>query len=409
MLLDNTPTSLPTLAEPVAKSPAANTAAPKLCAARALFDAGKVQDATLLYSATDLRNRLGEFLSGFPGHVSYAVKANGGDEIITGLVSGGLSIFDVASLPEIRSVRAAAPHAVLHYHNPVKSRAEIAEAYCAYGVRRFAVDDMAELEKIHGVVGADPAVSIAVRFRLAARSRAAYDFAVKFGATPQEAKGILQRVTELGYVPVIAFHPGSQCGDPGAYRTHLLAAGKLARSSGVRPVRVNVGGGFPADYSGGRTYMPSLTAFFDTIGKAARDAFGADTPELECEPGRALVASCQSLLVPVKLVKPQRDEVFLAAGIYGGLMEVYQAPELMPPYRVLLAGNRAAEHVREMTVFGPTCDPLDRMPGMLDLPGNIGEGDVIEFGMLGAYAASVTTRFNGYGALPVTPVDAVFG
>ena len=37
------------------------------------------------------------------------------------------------------------------------------------------------------------------------------------------------------------------------------------------------------------------------------------------------------------------------------------------------------------------------MPGPFWLPEDVGEGDYVEIGMLGAYGIGMTTRFNGYG------------
>ena len=47
--------------------------------------------------------------------------------------------------------------------------------------------------------------------------------------------------------------------------------------------------------------------------------------------------------------------------------------------------------------YGPTCDDLDRMAGPFELPGDVGAGDYIEIGMLGAYGCAMRTQFNGFG------------
>ncbi len=53
-----------------------------------------------------------------------------------------------------------------HYHNPVKSRREISDAYLRHGCRRFAVDCREEVAKIAAIAGADRSVELAVRFVL---------------------------------------------------------------------------------------------------------------------------------------------------------------------------------------------------------------------------------------------------
>ena len=55
--------------------------------------------------------------------------------------------------------------------------------------------------------------------------------------------------------------------------------------------------------------------------------------------------------------------------------------------------------------YGPTCDSIDHMPGPFWLPEDVGEGDYIEIGMLGAYGVAMATRFNGYGDLGLAELE----
>ena len=207
----------------------------------------------------------------------------------------------------------------------------------------------------------------------------------------------------------MTFHPGSQCTDPAAWNRHIEAAGRISKSAGIKLTRLNVGGGFPARYGASRG--PALASYFETIRNSVSDVFGSTAPVLECEPGRSIVAAAFSLLTSVKLVRDSSCDLFLNDGIYGGLLEVAQASELLPFYRVLRDGEVVAPlQRRDFTVFGPTCDPLDVLPVPLSLPADIRESDVIEFGGIGAYCMATSTRFNGYGsAHQVTVSDAYTG
>ena len=50
------------------------------------------------------------------------------------------------------------------------------------------------------------------------------------------------------------------------------------------------------------------------------------------------------------------------------------------------------------------------MPGPFWLPADVGEGDYVEIGMLGAYGVAMNTRFNGYGDTETVEVqDAPMG
>ena len=79
--------------------------------------------------------------------VFYAVKANPAPEVLS-LLAGLGSCFDTASVPEIEMVLAAGATADrISYGNTIKKERDVARAY-ALGVRLFAVDCQAEVEKI---------------------------------------------------------------------------------------------------------------------------------------------------------------------------------------------------------------------------------------------------------------------
>lgn len=367
------------------------------------------EEAVFCFSARTLKARLAQFTAGFPGTVSFAVKSNPSKEVAAALAEGGLEHWDVASVHEMALVRSVSPHAHFHYHNPVKSRREISDAYHSYGCRRFAVDAREEVAKIADITGNDPSVELAVRFVLPRdRGASAHDFSTKFGAPEHIAVELLRDIAQRGMVPVMTFHPGSQSRDPQVYVRHIEAAQRIAATAGVHIGKLNVGGGFPASYPHSKPVAP-LEQFFGVIADAATRYFGKGTePQLECEPGRGLVANCMSLLTRIKLVCSDGDDIFLNDGIYGGLMEFMQVPELQPPFRVIRDGEVLEGTAKSWKVFGPTCDPLDVLPARLDLPANIRDEDYVEFGTLGAYGIATSTLFNGYGDHAVIPVDSVF-
>ena len=92
-------------------------------------------------------------------------------------------------------VHSVQPSAHFHYHNPVKSRREIHNAYHKYGCRRFAVDAREEVAKIAEIVGEDRTVEMAVRLVLPRdRATSAHDFSTKFGAPEHIAIELLQDI-----------------------------------------------------------------------------------------------------------------------------------------------------------------------------------------------------------------------
>jgi ornithine decarboxylase len=346
-------------------------------------------------------------MDAFPGDVSFAVKSNPSSEVLAALAKGGLKLWDVASVHEMKAVRAVSPTARFNYHNPVKSRREIADAYTEFGCRRFAVDCREELAKIGNIAKDDSSVEIAVRFVLPReRTSSAHDFSTKFGAPEHICVELLKDTVSRGFKPLLTFHPGSQSREPQTYVRHIEAAARIAAQAGVKIAKLNVGGGFPANYLLSKAGPPS--SFFAAIAEAATHAFGkGKEPRLECEPGRGLAATCMSLLTRVKLVCTDGDDIFINDGVYGGLMEYMQVPELKPPYRVIRDGKVHSGPTKSWKVFGPTCDPLDVLPHRLDLPADLLEDDYIEFGTLGAYGIATETRFNGYGRHEIVSVRNV--
>jgi ornithine decarboxylase len=350
----------------------------------------------LCFSPEQLTRNAEAFLTKFPGEVSYAVKANAAEDVVRTIAEAGVQVFDVASTVEMATVSAICATPVFHYHNPVKSRVEIYTAFNSYGCQRFAADCQQEIDKIAEVTGGADGIEIAVRFRLPAHGASAHDFSTKFGATVPEAVDLLKYASARGFCCVLTFHPGSQCGDPAAWRRHIEAAGDIARRAGVELRSLNVGGGFPARYASEQ--VPELDAFFAEISDAVTQAFGEPgAPRLECEPGRGMVANSQSVLTRVKLVKAERGEVFVNDGIYGALMEISQTPEIVGPHRAIRIDGDFSDEWNTWIIYGPTCDPLDMLPVKLSLPADIAEGDFIEFGTVGAYGTATATGFNGYG------------
>lgn len=354
-------------------------------------------DHPVLYMSPAILQRTARrFLEGFPGVVTYAVKANSAPEVLENLVAAGVRAFDVASPAEMDAVRRVLPTAGLHYNNPVRSMAEIGQAV-RLGVRSFSIDCAQELEKLLDG-GMPQCAEISVRLRLPVKG-AAYDFGEKFGCDPETAVLLLRRVRALGLVPSMTFHPGTQCGDPAAWVAYIKVCATAAKTAGVKLARLNVGGGFPSHRTGD---APELGVFFETISEAVSAAFAENAPCLVCEPGRAMVAEAFSLATRVKA---RRDSsVFLNDGIYGGLAEL---PILGNTDRIEVwrDGQLISGETKPLVVYGPTCDSLDRLSQPVPLPADLREDDHVVFHGLGAYSTATVTRFNGYGALEVITTE----
>ena len=331
------------------------------------------------------------FQENFPGEVLYAVKANPSVWALDAMYASGQRWFDVASLREVELIANRYPDATLAYMHPVKSRAAIARAYHEFGVRIFALDCVAELEKIREATQDADDLTLVVRMAVC-NDAAGMPLRGKFGCTPEEAPALLQQVRQHAYEMGVSFHVGSQCMDPGAYRTAMETVSMAILEAAVIIDIVDVGGGFPVWYP--HLEAPDLSAYVNVITDAFENMPVLMNADLWCEPGRALVADSSSILARVDLVKD--GAVYLNDGAYGNLFDAAHCAWKYP-LRVHRVEGNASTRMQDFTVYGPTCDSIDTLDGAFALPVDLCEGDYIEFGMLGAYGVAMSTQFNGYG------------
>jgi len=353
----------------------------------------------LFFSPAILQSTARRFIKGFQGLVTYAVKSNPDETVLANLVAAGVKGFDVASPVEMDTIARIAPGAHLHYNNPVRSRSEIRHAV-AMGVASYSVDSHSELVKLGELVPAD-GVEISVRFTLPVKG-AAYNFGAKFGASVEKAVELLTLAEQLGFTPSLTFHPGTQCTDPRAWDSYIRAAADIAKAAGVKIARLNVGGGFPSHRLNEVT--PQLEATFDLIARVTQEVFGADAPKLVCEPGRGLVAESYSLATRVKAIRDDAH-VFLNDGVYGALSELHLVGVIdrigvFGPFATPRTGPSVMR-----TVFGPTCDSLDKLPSDLSFPADMEEEDHVMFYGMGAYSVATATKFNGFGQITLETVQ----
>lgn len=330
------------------------------------------------------------FVESFAGRTLYAVKCNPDPRVLSALWRGGVRAFDCASPAEISVVRQVLPEASIHYMHPVKARSAIRMA-AAEGVRDFALDSVEELEKILAETGAPGDLGLIVRVALP-KGGAALDLSGKFGVSTDEAAALVRRTRGHARRLGLSFHVGSQCDDPARWRDAMALVGGIAAEAGVKIDVLDVGGGFPSAYPGAD--LPALAAFMAEIDGAFEtlvERLGEFAPdELWAEPGRALVA--QGVSVVVQVQARREGALYVNDGVYGSLSD---AGALGWRFPVRLIRPSTAP-LRPFTLFGPTCDSLDRMDGGFVLPDDVAEGDWIEIGQLGAYGASLRTAFNGF-------------
>ncbi len=329
------------------------------------------------------------FIKHFPGDVAYAYKANSAVFLLGALYGAGIRHFDVASLPEIEDARTI-PDATFHFMHPVKSRHAIRRAF-GLGCRSFSLDSEAELQKIMEETSNARDLILWVRVSVPAKN-SRIPLERKFGIVGQSAARLLVKTRQVAKEIGITFHVGSQTVTPDAYTIALGEVKKLIVKAGIMIDRLDVGGGFPSRYS---NEMPSpLSDFMSAIRAGVEELPVADRCRLMCEPGRALVAEAESLIVRVDARRG--NDLFINDGSYGMLFDAAHLGFVFP-IRVVGREVKDPHVLSPFELWGPTCDSIDHMKGPFLLPESVREGDYLEIGNTGAYARAIAGKFNGYG------------
>lgn len=331
------------------------------------------------------------FVEKFPGRSMYAVKANPSPELLTILFENGITHYDVASIAEVRLVARTLPGATLCFMHPVKAEEAIAEAYFTHGVRTFSLDSMEELEKIVRATRHASDLTLCVRLRVSSE-HSKLSLASKFGVAPNEAKELLFAARQAADALGICFHVGSQAMTPDAYAEAMERVRQAIVEAAVTVDVVDVGGGFPSAYPG--MTPPALERYFETIHRAFESLPISYSAELWAEPGRALCAEYSSIVVRVE--KRRGSELYINDGAYGALFDAAHVGWRFPV--ALLREPESTVRDHGFSFYGPTCDDIDHMAGPFELPADVGTGDYIEIGMLGAYGSAMRTAFNGFGS-----------
>jgi ornithine decarboxylase len=329
------------------------------------------------------------FAENFPGKSLYAVKANPSPDLLRILWDSGISHFDVASIAEVRMVRALLPDATLCFMHPVKTRSAIAEAYKVHGVRTFSLDTHEELAKIVEATDGATDLNLLVRLRVSSE-HSELSLAAKFGVDLIDAAPLLQATRQHCDALGICFHVGSQAMTPFAYVQALDRVRAAIAEAAVTVDIVDVGGGFPSSYPG--MEPPPLEDYFALVHRHFEALPISYSAELWAEPGRALCAEYSSMIVKVE--KRRGDELYINDGAYGALFDAAHVGWRFP---VRALEDDLSHPLAEFAFYGPTCDDADYMKGPFMLPSDIQAGDWIEIGMLGAYGAAMKTGFNGFG------------
>ena len=325
----------------------------------------------------------------------YALKPLPHASVIRTLREEG-AYFDLATNGEVDLVQRSgvAAERCIHTH-PIKRDSDIRTAL-AYGVKQFVVDNPDELRKFVKYRNR-ATVLIRVSFRSPA---AVCDLSKKFGCAPDAVAELLAVAADLRIkIEGLSFHVGSQCVDSGMHVQAINVCRDLMRSAvhdGHQLSTLDIGGGFPVDYS--QQSLP-IAEYCAPIRSALK--LLESNVRVIAEPGR-FIAAPAAIAVSSVMGRALRDGhwwYYLDDGLYGSYSgQMYDHARY--PIEALAAPGKSYPSV----LAGPTCDSIDVIRESLDLP-KLDVGDLIVGRSMGAYTWASASDFNFFPRATVLALD----
>jgi ornithine decarboxylase len=330
-----------------------------------------------------------------------AVKCNPDPQVIRLLAELGTG-FDCASKGEIEQVlmMGVDPSRII-YAQPCKTNSYVRYA-ASQGVKKMTFDNIDELYKIKKLY---PGAELFLRISTD-DSSSLCRLSLKFGAAMDSTEELLALAKDLDLNVVgVSFHVGSGASDPLAFLKAVQDARKVfdqAAEHGFFMHTLDIGGGF-------------CNETFEAMAGVLREALDEYIPghiSVIGEPGRYYVASAFTLachIISRRTIEhsdtgEKSYMVYLNDGLYGNFSSI-MFDHQRPIAQVLRSGERtyfdtiaAQDSIDgiEYSIWGPTCDGIDRIAESIRFDHILDVGDWLYFENMGAYTKCSATRFNGF-------------
>lgn len=331
----------------------------------------------------------------------YAVKCNN-DMTIVKIISeasnGSFTTgFDCASKAEINQVLSIGvdPNRIV-FANPCKMKSHIRHAAAA-GVEMMTFDCKSELDKMKLL---HPNAQLIIRLRVDDKG-AQCELGMKFGCEMEQVEELLRYGQQLKLNIIgVSFHVGSGCRDASAFETAIESARTvfdMAETLGNKMHFLDIGGGFPGDFK-------SLIGF-EEFATVIRDSLELHFPpesgvRIIAEPGRYFVSSAFTLCTEI-IAKKDPSETgngfmyYINDGVYGSFNCVlYDHASVDAKIPNSYSDNKEKYEHFTSSIWGPTCDGLDRVQAEAKLP-EMFVGEWLVFDDMGAYTLAAGSGFNG--------------
>lgn len=340
----------------------------------------------------------------------YAVKCNPDPQLLRLLANLGTG-FDCASKTEIEQVlnMGVNPERII-YAQPCKTNSYV-RYVASQGVSQMTFDNADELRKIAKLY---PKAELFLRIHTD-DSSSLCRLSLKFGASMDMTEGLLETARDLGLNVVgVSFHVGSGASDPTAFLKAVQDAHTVFQQGaacGFDMKTLDVGGGFCSD--------ETFEAMAGVLRVALDEYFPAHSGiKLIAEPGRYYASTAFTLACNViarRTVLNEDDNakagsensymLYVNDGVYGNFSSImfdHQNPvaHILRSRGQNFYGTSVAKPVAsdgvEYSIWGPTCDGIDRISESIRFEKVLDVGDWLYFEDMGAYTKCSATRFNGF-------------
>ena len=408
-----------------------------------------------VYSQQQLERNASGILSSFRAihkntTVCFASKAAANIAVLRVLKAAGLAIEINSGGEFFKAKKAGFSEQEMVFNGVAKLQTEIAEVVAA-GIKAINVDSISELRRILSVAESiNQCANVTLRIIPEIKGGAAAGWETgtsesKFGMTKKEQLLAINIINDnCNHLKLVGIHAhiGTQVNDISAYQKEAdFLLEYLKEVQALIPYalnHVNLGGGFPKNYSSGDENWQGLPEHykqqyrthidFDILAKVLIKpmsvALGEDV-EIIVEPGRSMVSDCAILLTRIEAEK-ERDQfkVFYLDAGYSVLFDAF-----IGWYFHMINANKADDvDTHLFRLAGPLCDSSDTFydvegegrvksllksspffhehlellnkvlvgqPSMRELPASTAIGDVIAICDVGAYALEMMNDYCG--------------
>ena len=330
-------------------------------------------------------------------HVHYAVKANANDRILQTIAQAGFGADCVSGGEVEASIKAGFPADKVVFAGVGKADWEINlgldnDIFC------FNAESIPELEVIDELAaakGKKARVALRINPNVDAHTHHYITTGLnenKFGFNMEDMSKVVDLLKTLTNVELVGihFHIGSQITDMCPFQNLCVRVNEIQdffEQKGFKLDHVNVGGGLGINYEHpNHVPVSDFESYFRVFHNHLRLRPGQ---QLHFELGRAMVASCGSLITKVLYVKQGSTKKF--AIVDAGMTDLIR-PALYQAYHHI-ENITSDEAFEAYDVVGPICESSDTF-GTARMLNGTKRGDLIALRSAGAYGEIMASRYN---------------